>query len=149
MATEQLVLPSLFEYKGLVKIPKRLTDRNMHLNNAGFMTLCERQRAAFIKACGFSLKKLQTEHNIALVLRGKTVSNYLGQAFPGDTVEIATRAENLRSKIEFYQAIKREGERIYDLQCSIVGLRPNGRLTRIPDIVGFILNQLNAPFMKS
>lgn len=123
------------------------TDAGGVVYHSKYMDICERARTEFLRSKGIIQSKLAKETGIGFVVR-KASMEYKKSAKLDDLLNITTEviANNgillvLRQEIflTYRENISVDNEQLFTLDVELVCINKDGKLTRIPKDISFIL----------
>jgi acyl-CoA thioester hydrolase len=108
------------------------TDAEGIVYYANYLRFAERGRTEFLRAMDYDHHKVNTAHNLVLVVRHIDI-DYLASAKLDDLLDIATEVVDFRnSSLTMRQVISRASHVLVEMEVVVVAVGVSGRAVRLP-----------------
>ena len=99
---------------------------------ANYLKFIERARTEWVREIGIDQARLKAEEGIVFAVR-RLEANYLAPARFDDVLTVETEIIDITgARITLSQAVRREGETLFDSTVLLVALSESGRPVRLP-----------------
>jgi len=99
---------------------------------ANYLKFIERARTEWVREIGIDQARLKAEEGIVFAVR-RLEANYLAPARFDDVLTVETEIIDISgARITLSQAVRREGETLFDSTVLLVALSESGRPVRLP-----------------